>query len=284
VSPAERDAIFETGWAEGGIGGVTLAFNDINRSAEANATAAEFVRGKIRQIVEDPVTADALCPTTYPIGAKRLCVDTGYYGTYNRPNVTLVDVRRDPIERLTARGLRTAAAEYELDAIVFATGFDAITGALLEIDIRGRDGRSLREAWAEGPRTYLGLANAGFPNLFLVTGPGSPSVLSNMVCSIEQHVEWIAACIVFAGERGIDTIEATIEAQDAWVEHVAAVAESTLFPQASSWYLGANIPGKPRVFMPYLGGVGAYRARCEEVAAGGYWGFALAGTLAGSAR
>jgi cation diffusion facilitator CzcD-associated flavoprotein CzcO/acetyl esterase/lipase len=282
ASAEEREAIYERGWAEGGIGGVTLAFNDITVNAEANATAAEFVRRKIRQIVADPATAEALCPTTHPIGTKRLCVDIDYYETYNRDNVTLVDVRSDPIERVTARGIKTAAAEYELDAIVLATGFDAITGALLEIDIRGRGGRSLRDKWSDGPRTYLGLATAGFPNLFLVTGPGSPSVLSNMVCSIEQHVDWIADCVAHLREHQLDTIEATSEAEEAWVEHVGEVANATLFPRASSWYLGANIPGKPRVFMPYLGGVGAYRVRCEEVAANGYEGFALAGELAGA--
>ncbi len=277
MTPAEREAIYERGWAEGGIGGVTLAFNDINVNVEANQTAAEFVRSKIRQTVTDPATAEALCPTTYPIGTKRLCVDIGYYETYNRDNVTLVDVRRDPIDRATPRGIKTAVREYELDVIVFATGFDAITGALLEIDIRGRGGQQLRTMWAEGPRTYLGLATAGFPNLFLVTGPGSPSVLSNMVCSIEQHVDWIADCIAYLRERGLDTIEATVEAEDGWVAHVREVANATLFPQASSWYLGANVPGKPRVFMPYLGGVGNYRVRCDEIAGAGYAGFALSG-------
>ncbi|MHB8695076.1 MAG: flavin-containing monooxygenase, partial [Solirubrobacteraceae bacterium] len=282
-----RAATYERGWAEGGIGGITLAFNDINTNPDANETAAAFVRGKIHQIVADPATAEALCPTTYPIGAKRICVDTGYYETYNRANVTLVDVRRDPIERITARGVRTATgADYELDAIVFATGFDAITGALLDIDIRGRGGRSLRDKWAAGPRAYLGIATAAFPNLFLVTGPGSPSVLSNMVCSIEQHVDWIAECIAYLREHEIDTIEVTAGAEDGWVEHVADVARATLFPRAASWYLGANVPGKPRVFMPYLGGVGAYRRRCEEIAAAGYEGFTLnsdaAGALAGA--
>ncbi len=282
VPPEERRAIYERGWAEGGIGGVTLTFNDINTNAEANHTAAEFVRGKIREIVKDPATAEALCPTTHPIGTKRLCVDIGYYETYNRDNVTLVDVRRDRIARITGRGIRTESRDYELDVIVFATGFDAITGALLEIDIRGRGGRSLREKWSDGPRTYLGLATAAFPNMFMVTGPGSPSVLSNMVCSIEQHVDWISDCMAYVRERGIDTIEATAEAEDAWVAHVGEVANATLFPRASSWYLGANIPGKPRVFMPYLGGVGNYRARCEEIAAAGYEGFALSGELVGA--
>jgi cation diffusion facilitator CzcD-associated flavoprotein CzcO/acetyl esterase/lipase len=276
VTPQERDAIYEQGWADGGISGVLLAFNDINTNPAANRTAAEFVRSKIRQTVHDPAAADALCPTTHPIGTKRICVDIDYYATYNRDNVTLVDVRNAPVVGVTTRGIETAAREYELDVIVFATGFDAITGALLDIEIRGRAGRPLKDKWSEGPRTYLGLAAAGFPNMFLVTGPGSPSVLSNMVCSIEQHVDWIADCIAYLREHELETIEATPGAEDGWVAHVAEVAQATLFPQASSWYLGANVPGKPRVFMPYLGGVGTYRAHCDSVAQNGYEGFALA--------
>jgi cation diffusion facilitator CzcD-associated flavoprotein CzcO/acetyl esterase/lipase len=274
VSAQERERIYERGWAEGGIGGVLLAFNDINTNAEANATASEFVRGKIRSIVQDPATAEALCPTTHPIGTKRICVDIDYFEAYNRDNVTLVDVRSAPIVGLTRRGLQTERAEYDLDVIVFATGFDAITGAVLSIDVRGRDGVRLADKWAGGPQTYLGLATAGFPNLFLITGPGSPSVLSNMVLSIEQHVDWIADCLAHLRERGHDTIEATPEAEEQWVAHVAEVAQATLFPRANSWYTGANIPGKPRVFMPYLGGVGNYRAHCDAVAASGYEGFA----------
>src|SRR4051812_38923035 len=215
VQPAERRRAYEEGWASGGIGAVTLAFNDIITNAEANATAADFVRDKIREIVRDPGTAQALTPTTHPIGTKRICVDTDYYATYNRDDVTLVDVRRDPITRVTARGVQTESAEYELDVLVFATGFDTMTGAVLGIDVRGRDGVSLREKWSGGPRTYLGLATAGFPNLFLVTGPGSPSVLSNMVVSIEQHVEWIADSVAHLRAHGLDTIEATAAAEDA---------------------------------------------------------------------
>jgi cation diffusion facilitator CzcD-associated flavoprotein CzcO/acetyl esterase/lipase len=275
VAPEDRVQAYERGWAAGGIGGVTLAFNDIITNAEANGTAADFVRGKIRALVRDPVTADALCPTTHPIGTRRICVDTDYFATYNRDDVTLVDVRSAPIVRLTPRGIETTSGEYELDVIVFATGFDAMTGPLLAIDVRGREGRRLKDKWSDGPRTYLGLATAGFPNLFLVTGPGSPSVLSNMVLSIEQHVDWIADCIAHLREHGHATIEATPDAEDGWVAHVNEVAEATLFPQARSWYIGANIPGKPRVFMPYLGGVGSYRVHCDGVAAGGYAGFAV---------
>ena len=282
VAPQAREAIYERGWAEGGIGGVLLAFNDINTNAEANRTAAEFVRSKIRQTVQDPATAEALCPTTHPIGTKRVCVDIDYYATYNRDNVTLVDVREDPIVGITRRGIRTKSDDYALDVIVFATGFDAITGALLGIDIRGRGGRPLKQKWSSGPRTYLGLATAGFPNMFLVTGPGSPSVLSNMVCSIEQHIDWIADCIGHLREHELETIEAMPDAEDGWVAHVEEVAEATLFPLANSWYVGANIPGKARVFMPYLGGVGNYRRQCDEVARNGYEGFSVDRQLTGA--
>jgi cation diffusion facilitator CzcD-associated flavoprotein CzcO/acetyl esterase/lipase len=284
VTPEERELAYERGWAEGGISGVLQAFKDINIDVAANQTAADFVRDKIRATVRDASTAEALCPTTHPIGAKRICVDIDYYETYNKPNVTLVDVRNDPIVRLTPRGIETESGEYELDVIVFATGFDAITGALLEVDICGRGGRALRDKWADGPETYLGLATAGFPNLFLVTGPGSPSVLSNMVLSIEQHVDWIADSIAYLRKRGFDAIEATPEAEHGWVAHVNDVADATLMPLANSWYVGSNIPGKPRVFMPYVGGVGNYRRRCDDVAANGYEGFTLqtAGAISGA--
>ncbi|MBV9356168.1 MAG: NAD(P)/FAD-dependent oxidoreductase [Chloroflexi bacterium] len=274
VSPEERQSTYEARWAEGGVG-FLRGYKDLLTSAEANETAAEFVRSKIAETVCDPAVATLLMPRDYPIGTKRLCVDIDYYQTYNRDNVTLVDVRTAPIEELTPRGLRTETAEYELDAIVFAIGFDAMTGALFEIDLRGRGGEPLKSRWAQGPRTYLGLAVAGFPNLFLVTGPGSPSVLSNMVVSIEQHVDWIADCIAYLGERGLDRIEATPAAEEHWQRHVDDVARLTLYPRARSWYMGANIPGKPRVFMPYVGGVGAYRHICDDVAASGYRGFEL---------
>jgi cyclohexanone monooxygenase len=212
-------------------------------------------------------------PRDYPLGTKRLCVDTDYYDTFNRPGVTLVDIRKSPIEAITPHGLQTRDAAYTLDSIVFATGFDAMTGALLSVDIRGRDGQTLREKWAAGPRTYLGLAVAGFPNLFAITGPGSPSVLSNMIVSIEQHVDWIADCLVHLRRHGLGCIEATLDAEDAWVAHVNDVGNLTLYPRANSWYMGANIPGKPRIFMPYIGGVDAYRQQCDNVAVKGYEGF-----------
>jgi cation diffusion facilitator CzcD-associated flavoprotein CzcO len=275
VTPEERQQEYEKRWRRGGLG-FTATYVDLLTSAEANETAAEFCRAKIRAIVRDPAVAEALVPRDYPVGTKRMCVDTRYYETFNRPNVTLVDIRRTPIEAITAEGLRTREHPYALDSLVFATGFDAMTGALLAIDIRGREGRSLREAWAEGPRTYLGLAIAGFPNLFTITGPGSPSVLSNMIVSIEQHVDWIADCLTYLRTHGCAAIEATPGAQEAWVSHVNEVGHATLYPRAASWYMGANVPGKPRVFMPYIGGVGAYRQTCDGVAARGYEGFTLA--------
>jgi len=274
ATPDERQRAYEARWARGGFG-FTSTFADLNTNAEANETAAAFVRARIRDIVRDPAVAEALSPRDHPIGTKRLPLDTDYYDTFNRDNVTLVDVRKDPIEAITPDGLRTRDAAYALDRIVFATGFDAMTGALLAIDIQGRAGSTLKETWLAGPRTYLGIAVAGFPNLFIITGPGSPSVLSNMIVSIEQHVDWIADCIAYLRARDLTTIEATIEAEDAWVAHVNEVAHTTLYPRANSWYMGANIPGKPRIFMPYIGGVGVYRQKCDAVAANGYEGFTL---------
>jgi cyclohexanone monooxygenase len=272
VGDAERRRMYEEGWARGGINSLSYAFTDFHSDEFANATGAEFTREKIRGIVRDPAVAALLSPAHH-IGTKRTCVDTGYYEAYNRPNVHLVDIRRAPIEEITPRGIRTTAAEHELDVIVFAIGFDAMTGPFLDIDLRGRGGVTLAERWADGPRTYLGLTVAGFPNLFLVTGPGSPGVLSNMVVSLEQHVDWLAACIARLRQDGLDAIEATAEAEEGWVAHVHELAAATLYPQAGSWYVGANVPGKPRVFMPYVGGCGRYRAECDAVAGAGYRGF-----------
>ncbi len=274
ATPDERDREFTRRWERGGFG-FTSAFNDLLIDKAANDTAANYVRDRIREIVNDPAVADLLSPKDHPIGTKRLPLDTGYYETYNRDNVTLVDIRSAPIETITPTGLSTCAAEFELDSIVFATGFDAMTGPFFGIDIRGRDGIALREKWAAGPRTYLGIASAGFPNLFLITGPGSPSVLSNMIVSIEQHVDWITRCLVDLRDDGLNCIEPEVAAEDAWVEHVNVVAHQTLYPQANSWYMGANIPGKPRIFLPYIGGVGAYRKTCDDVVANGYRGFIL---------
>jgi cyclohexanone monooxygenase len=274
VTAQERQRMYEAGWQRGGINALSYAFTDFFSDERANRTAQDFAREKIRQIVRDPAVADALCPAHH-IGTKRTCVDIGYFETYNRDNVHLVDVRSSPITGVTADGLATTAGEYGLDAIVFAIGFDAITGALLEIDVRGRCGLSLAEKWSQGPRTYLGLCVAEFPNLFMITGPGSPSVLSNMVVSIEQHVDWIADCLGHLADRRIDRIEASPGAEDAWGRHVSELADATLYPRASSWYVGANIAGKPRVFMPYVAGCGTYRRECEEIVERGYEGFVL---------
>ena len=270
----ERETTYEFRWARGGLTFMT-AYNNLALDKAANDTAAEFVRKKIGATVRDPRVAKLLQPTSYPIGTKRICIDTDYFETFNRDNVTLIDIRNAPISEITPTGIVTGGKEYECDAIVFATGFDAMTGSFAKIDIRGRGGLSLREKWEAGPKTYLGLMVAGFPNMFLITGPGSPSVLSNMIVSIEQHVDWVADCLDYLRERDVACLEATQDAEDKWVAHVNEVADNTLYPQANSWYMGANIPGKPRVFLPYIGGIPAYRAICNEVAAKGYEGFAL---------
>ena len=275
VSEDERQAAYEAGWAEGGFKFFYGSFKDIAVDRRANDTASEFIRSKIREIVKDPETAEKLVPVDHPFSSKRALIDTDYFDTYNRDNVTLVDIRHAPIEEITPTGIRTADGDYPLDIIIFATGFDAMTGPYNRIDIRGKGGEALKDHWAEGPKTYLGLTSAGFPNLFMITGPGSPSVLSNMPVSIEQHVEWISQLLEDLRERGIDRIEATPEAEAAWVAHVNEIAEMTLFMLADSWYLGANIPGKPRVFMPYPGGVGTYRQKCIDVRTNNYEGFAL---------
>jgi cation diffusion facilitator CzcD-associated flavoprotein CzcO len=273
VSAEEREAILEGLWEEGGFKFLWGSFSDLLIDPQANEIASEFIRDKIRATVKNPHTAELLCPKGYPYGAKRPPIDTDYYETFNRDNVTLVDISQQPVEAVTPTGLRTTAAEYALDVLVFATGFDAMTGSLLRMDIRGRDGLRLADAWAHGPRTMLGLQVAGFPNLFTITGPGSPSVLTNMPVAIEYHVDWIADCIRYVLEHGWSRIEATEDAQDAWVEHVAEVGQASLFAQANSWYVGANVPGKPRVVMPYAGGLPGYRVRCDAVAHAGYEGF-----------
>jgi cyclohexanone monooxygenase len=274
-SEDERERMLEERWADGGLRFLTV-FNDVVFNAAANDVAADFVRRKIRAVVDDPSVADRLSPTQR-IGCKRMCVDTGYFETFNRPNVRLVDLQETPIEAVSPTGVLTGGEHIELDTLVFATGFDAMTGTLMRIDIRGRDGVPLQEAWAEGPRTYLGLGVPGFPNLFLVTGPGSPSVLTNMVTSIEHHIEWITDCLDHLRSEGYDTIEATRQAAEEWVAYVNAVAGTTLFTTCNSWYLGANIPGKPRVFMP-LFGFAPYVGTCADIAADGYRGFRLSET------
>ncbi len=272
--PNERRDRYEARWQRGGLT-FMLVYNNLAIDKAANDSAADFVREKIGEIVNDPATAKLLQPTTYPIGTKRICIDTDYFETFNRPNVSLVDIKTNPIEEILPQAVRVAGKDHEIDALVLATGFDAMTGSVAKIDIRGRGDLTLNRKWAEGPKTYLGLMSVGFPNLFVITGPGSPSVLSNMIVSIEQHVDWIADCLAWMRGRGLEAMEAKQDAEDNWVAHVNEVAHNTLYPQANSWYMGANIPGKPRIFMPYIGGVGAYRQICNEVAAKGYEGFAM---------
>jgi cyclohexanone monooxygenase len=270
----ERRAKYEARWAKGGLTFMSV-YNNLALDKPANDTAAGFVRQKIAEIVKDPATAKLLQPDNHPIGSKRICIDTDYYAAFNRPNVTLVDIKSAGIEKILPNAVRAGGKDYEIDALVLATGFDAMTGSVAKIDIVGRDGKTLNQKWAEGPRTYLGLMSAGFPNLFVITGPGSPSVLSNMIVSIEQHVDWITDCIGYMRDHDLAAIEAERDAEDKWVAHVNEVAHGTLYPQANSWYMGANIPGKPRIFMPYIGGVGAYRQICNDVAAKGYDGFTM---------
>ncbi|GAA3382985.1 flavin-containing monooxygenase [Cryptosporangium minutisporangium] len=272
--PDARSARYERKWASGGME-ILSTYNDLLLDPVANDTLAEFVRDKIRQIVTDPETAAALQPTSYPIGTKRICLDTDYYATYNRLDVTLVDLRVTPIEQVVETGVVTAGRLHELDVLVFATGYDAITGPLTGLGLRGTDGRALAEHWADGPQTLLGVAVAGFPNLFTITGPGSPSVLTNVIRSIEQHVDWIADCLEYLRVRGATRIEAETQAQEEWTAQVTYFADFTLYPRADSWYLGANIEGKPRQFMPYVAGLHTFRRACDEVAGAGYRGFRL---------
>jgi len=277
VSEEERQTRYEDVWDTGELVASITAFNDLLVNPASNQTIAEFVRSKIRSQVNDPEVAETLCPVDFPLGTKRLCLDTNYYETYNLPHVRLVDLRKTPITTITENGIDTSSESFEFDAIVFATGFDAMTGAIAAVDITGREGVTLRDKWADGPKTYLGLTIAGFPNLFTVTGPGSPSVMSNMTVSIEQHVEWICGCLDYLRGEGLELIEPTESAEAGWVQHVNDYGDITLFPQANSWYMGANVPGKPRVFLPYIGGVDVYRAICDEVVSRDYLGFSLEG-------
>ena len=279
LSEAERRERFEEAWAKGDLVHIlTQLWADQGTDVDGNQLVAELFREKIRSIVKDPETAAALSPHDHPFGAKRPCLDTNYYATFNRPNVTLVDLRKEPIRSITATGIRTDQRSFDVDVIVFATGFDAMTGAIMAVHpITGRDGQSLSEVWAHGPQSYLGLTVAGFPNLFMITGPGSPSVLSNMAVSIEQHVDWVVDRLTALREAGFTTIEATETAQAGWTRHLADCSMLTLHRLANTWYTGANVPGKPRGVMPYTGGVGPYRSICDEVASRGMLGFRLTG-------
>ena len=281
ASAEQRDRQYEEAWARGGLPFLG-AYGDLLFEQAANDTIADFARRKIRGIVKDPATAELLCPDNV-FGCKRLCVDTGYFETYNLPHVKLVDVSTTPIERFTAQGIEVAGVEYPLDAIVCATGFAAMTGSFEKIRISGRGGLTLSEKWQAGPRTYLGLASAGFPNLFMITGPGSPSVLASMIQAIEQHVDWLADLIGHLRDVGAASIEPRLEDEDAWVEHVNDVSTVSLRSTCSSWYVGANIPGRPRVFMPYIGGFPVYVQKCNEVMSKGFDGFVLDGASAGNA-
>ncbi|MET4433230.1 cation diffusion facilitator CzcD-associated flavoprotein CzcO [Mycolicibacterium sp. 624] len=274
VTPEERRDAFETRWQLGGVL-FSKTFSDQMIDAVANDEARKFYEQKVRSIIDDPDVAELLIPTDHPIGTKRICTDTNYFQTFNRPNVKLISVRSTPIESIDATGINTSDAHYDVDAIVLATGFDAMTGALDKIDIVGRGGHRLRDDWVDGPRTYLGLGVDGFPNMFLVSGPGAPAVLANMVLHAEAHVNWIADAIGHLDAHGYGAIEATVDAVDAWIAECNQRADATLFPKANSWYLGANVPGKPRVFMLFIGGFAVYLDICRDVADAGYKGFSL---------
>jgi cyclohexanone monooxygenase len=274
LNEKDRKATLDKYWERGGTQFFS-AFSDAFSNIEANEIVAEFVRAYIRRIVKDPKVAQMLIPTDHPVGTKRPPMDDDYYATFNRPNVMLVNLRETPIVGFDPHALRTTAASYNIDVLVLATGFDAMTGALLAMNVTGKNGRQLRDVWAEGPQSYLGLGVAGFPNLFTVTGPLSPSVLANMPTAVEQHVDWIADCLTYLKAHDLKSIEATSDAQKEWTEHSDMVASQSLYPRANSWYLGSNIPGKPRRFGVYIGGFSNYRQRCETVAQNGYDGFAL---------
>jgi cyclohexanone monooxygenase len=272
MSDEARAEEMERRWRKGGTN-FAHSFNDTFINRQSNELLSEFVRGKIRQLVQNPDVAERLLPHDHGIGTKRICVDTGYYQTYNLPNVELIDLRSTPIERFDDSAAITREGRYELDAMVFATGYDAVTGALERLNLVGEQGKTFKQLWQSGPTSYLGLMTAGFPNLFTITGPGSPSILTNVIVSIEQHVEWVANSLAYMDQHGHTRIDPQQAAQDQWVQHVQEVANGTLFVSANSWYMGANIPGKPRVFLPYIGGFSTYAARCREVVEKDYEGF-----------
>jgi len=275
-SKEERQKMYEECWDYGGHR-LLLSYPDLLINIESNNTVASFMHEKIRQLVKDPKTADLLCPADYPFAAKRVCLDAvSYYATFNRDNVTLVNIKETPIEEITPNGISVGGKEYEVDSLVLATGYDAMTGALAAIDIKGVGGETLKNKWHAGATAYLGLMTAEFPNFFVITGPGSPSVLGNVVVSIEQHIDWVAGCLDYLRKNNLHRIEATPKAEKEWADHVNFIANYLLYTKANSWYLGANIPGKPRLFLPYAGGFGAFKKKCDEVAANGYEGFSMA--------
>jgi cation diffusion facilitator CzcD-associated flavoprotein CzcO/acetyl esterase/lipase len=284
VTENERQSHYEKAWETGELGAFLGAYSDIIVNSRANDTVAEFIRAKIRATVKDSEVAETLCPKDHPFGTKRPCLDSGYFETFNEPHVSLVDIRKSPITTITETGVDTAGGSHEFDAIVFATGFDAMTGAIVSVNITGRNGVKLADKWAHGPQTYLGLTTVGFPNFFMITGPGSPSVLSNMAVSIEQHVDWVTDTLISMRTDGFEVIEPTETAEAGWGLHVNDCANITLYPQANSWYMGANVPGKTRMFLPYIGGVDAYRKACDEVIERDYLGFAMGSANAAASR
>ncbi|QBQ98751.1 flavin-containing monooxygenase [Paraburkholderia pallida] len=275
ATPEERRKKYENAWENSQLLGFRMCYGDILSNEKANDTVAEFIRGRIRETVKSPEIAEKLMPRGFPFGTKRPCLGDTYYSVYNRPDVTLVDLKATPIERIVPDGIVTSEGLQQLDCLIYATGYDALTGALTHIDIRGIGGRQLVDKWASGAKTYLGLVTSGFPNLFTITGPGSPGPLANMSMSIEQHVDWITACMVHMRERGIRRIDADLQAEEDWMQHVQDVVSKTLYMKANSWYIGANVPGKAHVFLPYLGGHGTYRKKCDDIAVAGYPGFVL---------
>ena len=278
VSRDEAFAMLEKSWQKGELLALGATFMDVGTNREANEVICDFMRTKIKEVVKDPETAELLSPRGHAYGTKRPCMDTNYFQTFNLPHVRLVDLRKKPISSITETGIEFGNESKDFDAIVYATGFDAMTGAIVNVDITGKDGLTLKKKWEHGPLTYLGLTSVGFPNFYMITGPGSPSVLSNMMVSIEQHVDWIRDTLIDLREAGFDTIEATPVAEEGWRVHCTDCADITLFQDTNSWYMGANVPGKPRVLFPYIGGVGRYRQTCDEVRARGYLGFELSGS------
>ena len=275
VSDEEREAKFEELYNARGFPIWLGNFHDILTDKKANATVTEFAQRKIRERIIDPDNAEKLVPNDHMFGTKRVPLDHGYYETFDRDNVSLVDLNATPIDRITATGIKTSEEEFEFDYIIYATGFDAITGAFKKVDIRGKDGEVLLEKWADGPRTFLGMQSAGFPNMFTITGPTNASTFCNLPRCIEQNVEWIDECIKYMQENDIQRIEATPEAENEWTEHVNETVEQTLLPETNSWFMGANIPGKKRTFLSYSGGSPLYRERCDTIAKEGYRGFVL---------
>jgi cyclohexanone monooxygenase len=273
VSKERRKSVYEDRWKKGGVPFIA-AFQDLNFDREANETAAEFVQNKIKSLVEDSAIAKLLTPK-YPIGCKRLAIDSNYYETFNKPNISLIDLNTEPLEEFVSNGLSTFKNFYELDVIILATGFDAMTGTLFNIDIQGKNNIKLKNKWADGPKTYLGLTTESFPNFFIISGPGSPSVLTNMIVSIEQHVNWIFDCFKFMKKNKHSSIEASLQAEQEWVKHNQDVSVNHVRSSCSSWYMGANIKGKARIFMPYVGGYANYVKKCNQVSQNNYEGFII---------